>query len=120
MTTKAEKLWMDAITQLGCIVCWVFENAPGTPGCPHHLLDEGGSRIGHMSTICLCDPGHHQNSPTPKKISRHPNKARFEQAYGTEESLLERQRALVAQHLGLRFDGVDIDAIHYKLGRVAP
>lgn len=114
MTTKVEKLWMDQITQIGCIVCLLHHNAPGTPGCPHHMLDEGGRRIGHLSTICLCDPGHHQNGGD-KKISRHPNKARFEEAYGTEEALLERTRTLVIARFAV---GVDIDAIHYKLGRV--
>jgi hypothetical protein len=115
--TKLESAWMDAITQLGCIVCWIFENAPGTPGCPHHLLTEGGRRRGHIDTICLCDPGHHQNSPTPSKISRHPNKARFEEAYATEEKLLEVSRTIVAHKFGIHI-GVDIDAIHHKLGAV--
>lgn len=116
MATKAERAWMDAITQIGCIVCWLFENAPGTPGAVHHLKD-GGRRISHLDTICLCDPGHHQNSPTPAKISRHPDKARFEQAYGTEESLLARSRLLVEQRFGL-YIGVDIDAVNHKLGAV--
>ena len=92
---------MDAICQIGCIVCLVHERLPGVPGCPHHLLTDGGRRIGHLHTICLCDPGHHQNSPTPKKISRHPTKARFEAAYGSEEYLLERSRHLVRQRFGL-------------------
>ena len=87
---------MDEITQLGCIVCLLFANAPGTPGAVHHLL-RGGRRIGHLATICLCDPGHHQKSPTPSKISRHQFKTRFERAYGTEEQLLARTRELVAK-----------------------
>lgn len=91
---------MDAITQLGCIVCWMLGH-PGTPGVPHHLLTEGGRRIGHLSTICLCDPGHHQHGGL-LKISRHPNKFRFEKAYGTEETLLEKSRQLVAQRFGLK------------------
>lgn len=85
---------MDRITQLGCIVCLL--RGFRTPGVPHHLLTDGGRRIGHLSTICLCDPGHHQNAqPGSGKVSRHPNKARFEAVYGTEESLLERTRQLV-------------------------
>jgi hypothetical protein len=103
VTTKAESAWMDAITQIGCIVCLLFFSAPGTPGCPHHLLTKGGRRRGHLYTICLCDPGHHQKSPTPSKISRHPNKARFEKAYGSEDSLLAKSRELVAQRFGLTF-----------------
>ena len=34
---------MDAITQLGCIVCLIWEGAPGTHGAVHHLLAAGGS-----------------------------------------------------------------------------
>lgn len=104
---------MDMITQIGCIVCYILGH-PGTPGVPHHMLDEGGRRIGHTSTICLCDPGHHQNGGK-LKISRHPNKARFEQAYGTEESLLDKTRQLLDAQ---RTKGVDIDRIHHKLGAV--
>ena len=98
--TLLEKRWMDAITQLGCIVCLLFFAAPRTPGAVHHLLS-GGRRIGHLHTICLCDPGHHQNGKAPK-ISRHPNRERFERAYGTEADLLAKSRELVAAHFGLR------------------
>jgi hypothetical protein len=91
--TKAEHAWMDAITQLGCIVCCL--RGFRTPAVPHHLLS-GGRRIGHLATIPLCDPGHHQYpQPGSGKIARHPTKARFEAAYGTEEELLERTRELV-------------------------
>jgi hypothetical protein len=105
VATKAEKQWMDAITRMGCVVCYM-RGYPGTPAVPHHLLDDGGRRIGHLSTIPLCDPGHHQNAPANSgKISRHPNKARFEAAYGTEEELLAETRAIVlrqAQPIGAR------------------
>ncbi len=90
--TVQEKAWMDAITALGCIAC-LIDGHPGTPGAVHHLL-RGGQRIGHLHTICLCDPGHHQNGG-PLKVSRHPYKARFEERYGSEASLLERSRKLV-------------------------
>lgn len=95
MTTKAEKLWMDDITAIGCVVCYLM-GYRSTPGAVHHLL-RGGRRIGHLSTICLCDPGHHQNpSAGSGKIPRHPGKLRFEREYGTEESLLKRTKELVA------------------------
>lgn len=93
MASKAEREWMSRIVEIGCIACYVM-GYPGTPGAVHHLL-RGGRRIGHLATICLCDPGHHQKSPTPEKISRHPFKARFEKAYGTEEELLAKTRELV-------------------------
>lgn len=84
--TKEEAAWMEAITALGCIAC-LLDGHPGTPGAVHHLLS-GGRRIGHLHTICLCDPGHHQNGQQFDKVSRHPWKARFEKQYGSEEALL--------------------------------
>lgn len=94
MTTRAEREWMDSICQIGCIACRIMGIA-GTPGVPHHLLS-GGRRIGHLATICLCDPGHHQYPQAgSKKIARHPTKAQFERAYGTEAELLEMTRELV-------------------------
>lgn len=84
--TAIEQRWMDAVCEFGCIVCW-REHQAKTPCAVHHPLS-GGRRLGHLHTIGLCDPGHHQNSSTPAKISRHPNKARFEAAYGTEAELL--------------------------------
>lgn len=97
MTTLAEQRWMDAITEIGCVVCHAL-GFPGTPGEVHHLLTDGGRRRGHLDTICLCSPGHHRNARKDTgKISRHPTKALFEATYGTEESLLERSRQLVKE-----------------------
>jgi hypothetical protein len=91
--TVAEKAWMDSITALGCIAC-LIDGHPGTPGAVHHILS-GGQRIGHLFTICLCDPGHHQNGQQLGKVSRHPWKARFEAQYGAEMDLLELSQQLV-------------------------
>lgn len=91
--TAAEKAWMDGITALGCIACLV-DGHPGTPGAVHHILS-GGRRMGHMHTICLCDPGHHQQGQQFGKVSRHPFKARFEDQYGTESDLLDLTQQLV-------------------------
>jgi hypothetical protein len=90
--TAEEARWMVAIRSLGCIVCHM-QGKPGVPAAVHHLI-RGGQRIGHLYTIPLCDPGHHQNGG-PGVSSRHPWKARFEAAYGTEQSLLARCRTLV-------------------------
>lgn len=91
--TVAESAWMDAITALGCIAC-LQDGHPDTPGAVHHLLS-GGRRMGHLFTICLCDPGHHQNGQQFGKVSRHPHKARFEAQYGTEMELLDLTQQLV-------------------------
>lgn len=91
--TKAERAWCDDITAIGCIACRVM-GFIGTPAEVHHLKS-GGRRIGHQHSIPLC-PGHHRNAEAGK-VSRHPNKARFEAAYGSEEALLNKTRELVAQ-----------------------
>lgn len=85
--TAEELRWMDAIAGLGCAVCLKFHRV-NTPAAVHHIV-EGSRRLGHFYTIPLCDPGHHQNTPTSQKISRHPTKARFEKTYGSEYELLE-------------------------------
>ena len=89
----AEQAWMDQVRAFGCIVCWLHHNA-NTPCVVHHILS-GGRRMGHMHTLGLCEPGHHQQTNTRDKISRHPDKARFEAAYGTEAELLTTTRQLL-------------------------
>lgn len=49
--------------------------------------------MGHLHSLPLCDPGHHQQGQQLGLVSRHPWKAKFEQRYGTEEELLARLRA---------------------------
>jgi hypothetical protein len=92
--TVAEKAWLDAITAVGCIAC-MLDGHPDTPGEVHHLL-RAGRRVGHLHSICLC-PGHHRDGTgVPGLVARHPYKARFEERYGSEASLLERMREIVA------------------------
>jgi hypothetical protein len=85
--TAEESEWMGAVAGLGCIVCRQ-QNRGFVPCAVHHIV-EGNRRVGHLYTIGLCDPGHHQNSPDPEQISRHPYKARFTAAYGNEYDLLK-------------------------------
>lgn len=90
---------MRAIVELGCIVCRLQQRG-FVPAAVHHLT-RGGVRIGHLDSIPLCDPGHHQGAPVGSgQISRHPDKARFEAAYGTEEALLAETRRRVYPRLG--------------------
>ena len=93
-----EKAWCDEIARFGCCVCH-RQGRPGTPAEVHHLLS-GGRKIGHLSTIALCAPGHHRSGDDTIKISRHPDKARFESAYGTELQLLNwtRQQITIASN----------------------
>lgn len=84
--TKADIKRFELIQSMGCIVCILFYGAP-TPCEIHHT--NGKTKEGaHQLTIGLC-PGHHRHgSDKPPFISRHPYKARFEAAYGTEAELL--------------------------------
>lgn len=89
--TAEERAWMDRVTAFGCIACWMDGN-PNRPAAVHHIL-RGGVRMGHLYTLPLCDPGHHQNGQQFGMVSRHPWKAQFEAKYGGEMELLERLRA---------------------------
>lgn len=97
--TRAERDWMDSISRMGCCVCLRLGFGP-TPAEVHHIL-LGGRRISHRDTIPLCSPGHHRNGDGASKISRHPSKARFETAYGTEAELLDWTRQQVAARRGV-------------------
>ena len=90
---KAEKGWMAAVAELGCIVC-KNEGYGFVPCCVHHMLS-GGRRMGHLNTIGLC-PGHHASGvKTVELCSRHPWLREFERRYGTEESLLKQTQGLI-------------------------
>jgi len=94
--TAEERAWMGFVAQFGCVVCWLQKKVK-TPCAVHHIV-EGGRRVGHLMTIGLCDPGHHQGAEEGSgKISRHPWKKRFEAAYGTEYEL---HAYLVEQYKG--------------------
>lgn len=85
--TVAESRWMDFIVGYGCIACRL-DGMGYRPPAVHHIL-RGGVRMGHLFTLPLCDPGHHQGGQALGLISRHPWKQQFEQRYGTEQALLE-------------------------------
>lgn len=93
--TVAEAEWMRRIVEYGCIACILDGHWP-RPAAVHHIL-RGGRRMGHMYTIPLCDPGHHQGGAPRGMVSRHPWKARFEERYGSEMDLL----ALMRERLGV-------------------
>lgn len=86
---------MDAIVQLGCIVCRE-DMGVLSPAEVHHL--DGKTVEGaHFRSIPLCYHHHRAGCDTPACTSRHPYKARFEARYGGEESLWEQTRELVRQ-----------------------
>lgn len=92
--TSDERQWMNAITQIGCIVCRVFRGCE-TPAMVHHI--SGKVKKGsHKLTIPLCFYHHSAGVMCDEFVSRHPHKAEFESRYGTEYELLEKTRQLVA------------------------
>lgn len=98
--TKPEREWMYSISRLGCIICRI-QGRGYVPAAVHHMLS-GSRRMGHLYSLPLCDPGHHQGAPRSSgEVSRHPNKAEFEARYGTEEFLLEVTQRAVKEILPL-------------------
>lgn len=96
--TKAEKEWLDAICQLGCVVCNIFLHVH-SPAEPHHL--EGRTKKGcHFKTIPLCPP-HHRN-PGKGHISRADGKKLFERTYMPESELLKQTEILVEEQKRLK------------------
>lgn len=87
--TKAEQAYQASVREQGCIVCLEYEGVRSECDI-HHMLD-GGRRIGEMHVLGLC-PTHHRGGFNDEHcVSRHPYRRAFEQRYGTEAWLHERQ-----------------------------
>ena len=81
--TKAEKLHMDRVAALGCIIC-------SMPATIHHCGTYMGGGRDHMKTIGLCWEHHLGKEGIDGKQM---GKRKWESKYGTEESLLEQVHA---------------------------
>lgn len=84
---KIEREWLAAVASFGCIACHIDGHFRA---CAVHHIVVANKRMGHLFTIGLCDPGHHQNGQSLGMISVHPWRARFEAKYGTQLELLGR------------------------------
>jgi hypothetical protein len=84
--TKAEQSHMDAVRALGCIVCM----KDGYRDAAIHHTDGKTKPGAHLKVLPLCYEHHQGGADKGQFISRHPYKARFESAYGTEAELLAR------------------------------
>lgn len=84
---KREREWMARVADYGCIACRMEGNF--RQAAVHHIVS-GNKRMGHLFTLPLCDPGHHQNGAQFDMVSVHPYKARFEAKYGTQLELLAK------------------------------
>ncbi len=93
--TKTEKKHLEALVELGCIVCYKL-GTPGTPAEIHHLRTGQGAsqRASDYQAIPLC-PWHHRLGG--HKQAYHAGPKAFEERYGTEMELLE----LTQEKLGL-------------------
>ena len=82
--TKAEKLHMNKVAELGCIACRVI-GYEDTPASLHHIRSNvgAGQKASHYEVIPLC-PHHHQHGPN----AIHQSKKNFEADFGTELELL--------------------------------
>lgn len=93
MTTKAEKAHLNALAELGCIVC-INLGYGKTPSEIHHLRDGvgGGQRNSHKNAIPLCH-AHHRTGGYG--VAFHAGKAEFENRYGTERELLAKVNQMI-------------------------
>ena len=86
MTTKAEKLHMSRVSELGCIICQ-------SPAEIHHLrTGQGHKRATHFEVIPLC---HRHHRTGGYGVGIHAGIKSFEANFGTELSLLEKTRELL-------------------------
>ena len=88
MATKAERMHMDRVAQLGCYVC----KAPATL---HHIRNNGSGNVGmgrrssHFEVIPLCYEHHQGNTGI------HLDKKNFIKKYGTEKEILDNVLLMV-------------------------
>lgn len=91
--TKADKLWLDDVSSLGCIAC---RNAGygATPAEIHHVRSGSGmaQRAQHTRVLPLCP--HHHRACYPTGFHAAPRS--WQQEHGSEEVLLEQ----VAREVG--------------------
>lgn len=91
--TKGEKKHLQAVADLGCIVCRNMGYF-GTPAEIHHIRKgQGrGQRASHYQTIPLC-PTHHRTGGYG--VAFHSGSRAFEEKFGTELELLEQVKQML-------------------------
>lgn len=91
--TAAEHKHMQAVAELGCIVCRLHHHTY-SPACIHHV--DGKTKPGaHFKVLGLCYLHHQGGNDCEEYTSRHPYKKRFEERYGTEEYLMQKTAELL-------------------------
>jgi len=90
--TAAEKAYLDAVSNLGCIICLLYLNKE-SPAEIHHT--DGKTKEGcHFKILPLCPP-HHRWPGNGEYVSRADGKKAFEAAYMPEEDLITVVRKAV-------------------------
>ena len=92
--TKSEKEYHDKVASLGCIACRI--DGYHNPLVSIHHTAGRTKKGAHMQVLGLC-AGHHQDGTGNDKsmIAVHPYKARFQQKYGSQQSLIEKTNQLL-------------------------
>ena len=93
MTNKSEKAHLNAVANLGCIVCR-NERLGQSPAEIHHIRNGQGmsQRASNYEVIPLCH-SHHRTGGYG--IAFHAGKKVFESKYGTERELLKQVGELI-------------------------
>jgi hypothetical protein len=87
VTPEEKVLWDRLANEVGCVACLVAGLPTSNHVSIHHI--DGRTKEGcHRNVLPLC-AGHHQQGTGNDKslVAVHPNKARFEKLYGTQEYL---------------------------------
>tara|TARA_X000001382_G_scaffold130902_1_gene127718 strand:+ start:1253 stop:1552 length:300 start_codon:yes stop_codon:yes gene_type:complete len=92
---KKEKQHMDAVSQLGCIVC--RNMGMGYVPCEIHHINGKTKKDAHLQILPLCFEHHRRGENNPIYVSRHPYKAEFVKRYGKELELLEQVNKLLEE-----------------------
>lgn len=97
VSTVEAAYWDRLASEIGCIACRVAGLPTSDYVSIHHV--DGRTKPGcHMNVLPLCAGHHQQGTGTDKSlVAVHPNKARFEQLYGSQAEL----RLLCNQYLGI-------------------
>lgn len=102
--TKAEQMRFEAMRDPGCVAC-ILDGRVNVPAEVNHIV-KGRKRLGHRYSYMLCSY-HHRNVPPCDGLRSGEAEATwgpslaaspkaFRERYGTDESLLEIQEALIA------------------------
>lgn len=87
VTPEEKAMWDRLATEIGCVAC-MKHGQFNTHVSIHHV--DGRTKPGcHQLVLPLCAPHHQQHDADPAhRVAVHPNKARFEKLYGTQEELM--------------------------------